>query len=74
MVQCAWCDEEYESDPNLEQEHLIRCEAFQSLPVKEITTDGRTFVEFEPGILVERRRKVNWRWRVGQFWKNEGRR
>lgn len=59
MVQCAWCEEEYEADPNVEQEHLIQCKPFQSLPVKETTADGRTFVEYEPGLLVERRRKAN---------------
>lgn len=59
MVECPWCDEEYESDPNVEQDHLIQCKVFQALPVKETTPDGRTFVEYEPGILVERRRKEN---------------
>lgn len=58
-VDCAWCGQPYGRDPNVEQEHLAACEIFQSLPVKETTSDGRTFVEYEPGLLVERRRKSN---------------
>jgi hypothetical protein len=60
---CPWCDVEYSlvgdtSAAELEQRHLVNCEVFQTLPVAEMTPDGRAFVEYEPGILVERRRKT----------------
>jgi len=60
---CPWCDVEYSlvgdtTPAELEQWHLINCAVFQSLPVAEMTPDGRAFVEYEPGILVERRRKA----------------
>ena len=61
---CPWCDVEYSLDggyspAEVEQEHLDRCPIFQSKPIAEITPEGISFVEYEPGILVERRRKIN---------------
>ena len=61
---CPWCDVEYSleggySPAEVEQSHLDNCSVFQALPVAELRADGVAFVEYGPGILVERRRKVN---------------
>lgn len=56
MTECPWCDENYDLTPETEKVHLKTCRIYQSLPVAETTSDGRTFVAVPdyPNILVER--------------------
>lgn len=58
MTECPWCKKEYALTPETEREHLKTCIVFQSLPVVQVTSDGRTFVALpdNPDVLVERTR------------------
>ncbi len=56
VTACPWCEEEYFLTPETERVHLKTCPVFQTLPVAERTSEGKTFVAVPgyPDILVER--------------------
>jgi hypothetical protein len=58
LMECPWCELEYDLNAETERAHLAICKVFQSLPIVETSPSGKTFVEYAPGILVERVRIV----------------
>ena len=57
IMNCPWCEVDYDLDPKTERRHLAVCKVFQTLPVAAFK-DGKTFVALpsDPEILVERER------------------